>query len=167
VRSSTMRSMAFALRLLLMVLCCGSILAFGQITTTSGTVTTSYGYYVWQVDQTNVTTTLFSETGFGTAAPGLVQIPVTIPGPATVHEVHGNIAYSCWQNACSGVPVIAEVRDQNGNVVAAVNVVASVGQSVNMPVSATLSSPISITSLLLQSYTAAAGGVVSWALVMQ
>lgn len=141
--------------------------AYAQVST-SGSATTSWGSYSWQVDQAPVTTTITSTFGFSTP-PGLVQIPVNIPAATTVHEVHGNITIIAWQggSTCNQASIIGELRDQNGNVVAGVKLQQFGPASANVPIVGTFSTPLSVASLQLQLFVDLCGAqTLSMALVM-
>lgn len=100
-----------------------------------------------------MTTTLNSTFSFNTL-PGLVQVPVSLHNATTVHEVHGNITLAVWQAAgsCGNGSIIAELRDQNVNVIAAVKLQQWGQAAINVPISGTFSVPLSVTSLQLQLY---------------
>jgi hypothetical protein len=119
------------------------------------------------VDQAPVTTTIVANLGFSTP-PGLVQIPVNIPGPTTVHEVHGNITLVVWQGgSCNNGSIIAQLRDQHGNVVAGVKLQQFGPATTNVPIVGTFSSPLSVTSLQLQLFVDLCGAQnVAMSLVM-
>ena len=136
-------------------------------TTTNGAISTSYGYYQWQVDQLAGTTTLTSETGFNTP-PGLVQIPVTLACAATVHEVHGNLSFGVFQSGTCGTgAIIAQVLDQNGNAIASMNLIQFGQSSANLSVKGTFPTALSVTALTLQFYVNQCGSqVASWSLTM-
>lgn len=142
-----------------MIACPGSTLL--------GTTTTSWGYYQWQVDQLAGTTTLTTETGFSTP-PGLVQIPVSMACPATIHEMHGNFAYAVWQSGtCGEGSIIAQVLDQNGNAIASVDLAQFGKSSLNIPLKGTFATPLSVTSMLIQFYAPSCGSqTASWSIVM-
>lgn len=137
------------------------------LSTDSGTVQTSWGYYVWQADYGGATTSLVSETGISKPA-GTIQTPVTIPAAVTIEEVHGDVSFAVWQApGCSNGSVVAQVRDQDGNVLATVNVTGRSHSSTTVPISATFESPRHITALQLQTSTAQCSALtVSWSLVM-
>ncbi|HEY6352643.1 MAG TPA: hypothetical protein VI636_24870 [Candidatus Angelobacter sp.] len=139
----------------------------GISSTGSGTVNTAWGYYIWQVDQSITTTTLTSETGFNTP-PGLVQIPVTLPSSTTIHEVHGNISFGVFQGGTCGVgSIIAQVRDQNQNVIAAVDLIQFGQSSANVSIKGTFGTSLAVTSLQLQFDVDQCGAqVASWSLTM-
>lgn len=136
-------------------------------TSSGGEINTSWGFYNWQVDRAGTTMTLDSEMDFN-SGPGLVQIPVTIPSAITVHEVHGNFSLGVFQGGTCGTSApIIEVRDQNGNNIAAVSPFVFGIASLNLPVKATFGTALPVTSLLLQFYVPQCGAqVVSWSLAM-
>ncbi len=135
--------------------------------TSSGTVHTSWGYYMWQADFGGATTDFMSETGFS-KSPGMVQIPVSVPAAVTIQEIHGDVSFTIWHaGGCSSGSVIAQIRDQEGNVLATVNLVGGSSSNINVPISARFGTPIHITSLQMQTFTSQCGALtVSWSLVM-
>ncbi|MGH9735639.1 MAG: hypothetical protein ACRD8A_13745 [Candidatus Acidiferrales bacterium] len=144
------------------------IRAAGQVlTTSSSTVHTPWGYYIWQADYGGETTALLSETGFSKFA-GTVRTPVTIPAAVTIDEVHGDVSFTIWKAAgCSNGSAVAQVRDQDGNVLASVNLTGRAPSSTTLPISTKFGSPRHITALQLQTSTAQCGALtVSWSLVM-
>jgi hypothetical protein len=158
------------------LLCCN---AFGVGGTCSisksgacGNIFPSWGYYSWQVSPGGVTNTLLSEMGItGPTSPGVISIPVTIPtrtSGTTVHEVHGNISLAVWSASCGHGSVTAQVRDQSGNTIAGVDLIGLSLSSHNVPITATLKTPLPITSLLLETNTTQCGALtISWSLVME
>lgn len=142
-----------------MVTCPGS--------TSLPTTNTSWGYYQWQVDQLAGTTTLTTETGSNTP-PGLLQIPVSMACPATIHEIHGNFAYSVWQSGtCGEGSILAEVLDQNGNVIAVADIVQFGKSSIDIPIKGVFTTPLSVTAMTIQFYIPSCGvQTASWSLVM-
>jgi hypothetical protein len=148
------------------IFCCFPLAA--QVSSTSsGTVHTSWGYYGWQADYGGVTTAFMSEVGFAKRA-GTVQIPVSIPTDVTIEEVHGDVSFTIWPaSGCSKGSVIAQVRDQEGNVLATVDLVGRAPGNITIPISAKFGKPLHITSLQLQTFTEQCGALtLSWALVM-
>lgn len=135
--------------------------------TSSGTVNTSWGYYIWQADYGGVTTSFMSETGFSKSA-GTVQIPVTLPAAVTIGELHGDVSFTVWRaSSCPNGSAVAQVRDQYGNILSTVNLTGRVPSTISLPISAKFGTPIHITALQLQTSTAQCGHLtVSWALVM-
>lgn len=145
-----------------------SLRAAGHVLSTeSGTVQTSWGYYVWQADYGGATTALVSETGISKSA-GTLQTPVTLPAAVTIDEMHGDVSFTVWQGSrCSNGSVVAQVRDQDGNVLASVNLTGGSPSSTTVPISTTFGSPRHITGLQLQTSTAQCSALtVSWSLVM-
>jgi hypothetical protein len=124
---------------------CGA--ARAQIST-SGAANTSWGSYSWQVDQATTTTTLIAVATF-MSPPGLVQIPVAIHAPTTVHEVHGTVTLAVPQSGVNG-SIIAQVRDQAGNAIAAVKMEKFGTGAATVPITGTFRVGLSITSLELQ-----------------
>lgn len=137
------------------------------LSTDSGPVQKSWGYYVWQADYGGPTTSLVSETGISKAA-GSVGIPITIPAAVTIGEVHGDVSFTVWQApSCSNGSVVAQVRDQDGNVLATATLTGRSPSSTTRPISVTFESPRHITALQLQTSTAQCSALtVSWSLVM-
>lgn len=139
-------------------------------TSNGGNVFPSWGYYSWQVDHGTITTTLTTETGYSVAPPGGGwQTPVTIPAATTIHEVHGNVAFTVWAtSSCPVGSIIAQVRDQNGNNVASVYLEDVTNNTSNdIPIKGTFPSGLSITSLQLSTYSSQCGALtLSWSLVM-
>jgi len=152
------------------ILLCNEL--YAQKSTRSGsaesqTVRESYGYSIWQVDQGNVTTTLQSELGVSHGSSTPIHMPVTIPGPSTVHAVHGNVALSVWPGStCARSTILTQLRDQAGNAIVSLDLVAFSNESINIPVSAVLGSAIPITSLSLQATVRCAAVTLSWSIVM-
>jgi hypothetical protein len=124
------------------------------------------------------TMTLLTEMGLvGPTSPGSFELPKAIqlpsssnsPLPFTLHEVHGNIAFTVWPPAtCGSGYVIAQVRDQNGNTIADAYLVGLPSvSSYNIPIKANLATPLPITSLqLLTNATKCNAVTISWSLVM-
>lgn len=142
--------------------------AAGQVLSTgSGTVNTPWGYYIWQADYGGETTALLSETGISKPA-GIVRTPVTIPAAVTIDEVHGDVSFTIWKAAgCSNGSAVAQVQDQDGDVLATVSLTGRSPSSTTLPISTKFGSPRHITALQLQTSTAQCSAVtVSWSLVM-
>jgi hypothetical protein len=133
--------------------------AFAQHSTSGSGSLNNGGAYNWQVDQTGTTTTLGATLNM--PAPlcetsgqlCYVQIPVTIyyngsggTSTTTIHSVQGTISLSAWPEGsqCSQAVAIAEVRTVPYlNVVAAVKLQQFPQGTANVPISATLSTPLS------------------------
>lgn len=157
--------------------------AWGSNCPSSGQTDKNCSYYSWQVSPDCVngvasTLTLTTEMGLvgptytGPTGPALSP-PISLPSsPFTVHEVHGNVAFTLQSHAsCNFESVIAQVRNQSGNTIAGVNLGgAHPGDShgsYNLPIRATLAIPLPITSLQLVTNATQCGGVtISWSLVM-
>lgn len=142
--------------------------AAGQVpSTSSGTVNTPWGYYIWQADYGGATTSFMSESGFSTSA-GTVQIPVTLPAAVTIGELHGDVSFTVWKaSGCPNGSAVAQVRDQDGDILSTVNLTGRVPSSITLPISTKFGSPIHITGLQLQTSTAQCSHLtISWALVM-
>lgn len=152
--------------LLVSIFSCFNVAA--QVSSThSDTVHTPWGYYIWQADFGGATTMLLGEIGFKKSA-GLTQIPVNMPAAVTVQEMHGNVSLTIWgASGCGSGSAIAQIRDQDGNALASVNLIGRSSSNINVPISATFGTPIHITSLTFQTYTAQCSALtVSWSLVM-
>jgi hypothetical protein len=158
------------------VICLGGR-ANAQVTSTSGSGTTSFGNFSWQVDRAPITTTINAVAGFNTPPPGppagLFTTPVSVASPFTLHELHGNFALATWPtwngnpSSCGNGSIIAQVLDQNGNTLAAVKLQVLGPSTTNVPIEGTFSTPLSITSLTLQYDVDLCGAqTVSLALVM-
>ena len=141
--------------------------AQAQVTSTSASATTSWGGWNWQADRAPITTTVTGTGNFNTP-PGLVQIPVTLASGTTVHEVHGNFALATWQSGtCGNGSIIAQLRDQNGNAIAAVKLQQFGPGTTNVPINGTFSTPFTVTSLQIQYFVDLCGPqTVSFSLVM-
>jgi hypothetical protein len=146
--------------------------AQAQVSSTTGSATTAWGNYSWQLDQAPVTTTITAIAGFNTP-PGLVQIPVSLPAGTTIHEVHGNFSLATWSawdgssGSCGNGSIIAQLRDQNGNAIAAVKLNVLGTGTTNIPITGTFTTPLSVTSLQIQYFVDLCGAqTVSFTLVM-
>jgi len=120
------------------------------------------------VDQATVTTTINAEAGFNTP-PGIpVQVAVNLPAGTTIHEIHGNFSLAVWQGgSCGNGSIIAQLRDQNGNALAAVKLQQFGPSTVNVPISGTFSTGVAITSLQIQYFVDLCGAqTVDLSLVM-
>lgn len=131
-----------------------------------------WGFYNWQVDMNPNTATLGSEMDFSTSPGGLVRIPIpatgSLPCPFTVHEVHGTVVIEAQQGgSCSANSMVAQVLDQSGNAIAAASLIQFGPSSSNIPIRATFSTPLSVSSfVLLFSLNPGCVSVLSWDLVM-
>jgi hypothetical protein len=141
--------------------------AQAQVASTSGSASTSWGGWNWQADRAPITTTVTGSASFNTP-PGLVQIPVTLASGTTVHEVHGNFTLATWQSGtCGNGSIIAQLRDQSGNAIAAVKLQQFGPGTTNVPINGTFSTPFSVTSLQIQYFVDLCGAqTVSFSLVM-
>jgi hypothetical protein len=145
---------------LALVVFMSAISVHAQVTSTSGSASTSWGGYNWQVDRAPITATIGATATFNTP-PGLVQIPVTIASPVTVHEVHGNMTLATNQSGTCGTgSIIAQVLDQHANVIAAVKLQQFGIGSTNVPIEGTFTTPLSVTSLTVQYYVDLCGSQV-------
>src|SRR6516165_1587021 len=87
----------------------------------------SWGYNQYQIDQYAQTVTLTSEAGFQSPS-GSWSTKLTVDGrpngasclgtPVTIHEVHGNAQFDVASTSCTNGAIIAELLDQNNNVIA-------------------------------------------------
>jgi hypothetical protein len=138
-----------------------------QISSTSGSASTSWGGYNWQVDRAPITALIGATASFSTP-PGLVQIPITIASPVTVHEVHGNMTLVTNQSGtCGNGSIIAQLLDQSGNAIAAVKLQQFGIGSTNVPITGTFTTPLSVTSFTIQYYVDLCGSqVVTFSLVV-
>ena len=131
-----------------------------QVTSTSGSATTSWGAYNWQVDRAPHTAVIGATANFSTP-PGLVQIPITVASPITIHEVHGNMTLVTNQSGtCGNGSIIAQVLDQSGNAIAAVKLQQFGIGSTNVPIEGTFATPFTASSFLLQYYVDLCGSQV-------
>ncbi len=126
------------------LLLCGNLQAQQS---TSGSATQSWGSYRWQVDQASSTVTFTAEATFNTP-PGLVQIPVSIRHATTIRHLHGSVSLWVPKAGVNG-SIIAILRDQNGNALAAVKMQQFGNATATIPIDATLSNDLPVTSLEL------------------
>jgi hypothetical protein len=139
--------------------------ASAQVSSKSGTpknptVTTAWGYYIWQVDQGPAITRISTEEGFN-YAPGTVDIPISLPGPMTIHEIHGSVNVDLWGvSSCPNESFIVEIKDQNGNAIFSVNAASvltttnsTLATSVDIPIKGKFHSGLALSSLTLQTFT--------------
>lgn len=125
----------------------------------------SWGNYSWQLDEAAAGLTLTAQATFD-KPPGLVQIPVSISHATTVQHVRGTFSLYVPTPGVNG-SIIAMLRDQSGNAIAAVKIQQFGNAMATVPINATLSSDLSITSLRLQYYVDEPGAqVVYMSLVM-
>jgi hypothetical protein len=146
--------------------------ANAQVSSTTGSATTSWGNFLWQVDRAPVTTSITAVAGFNTP-PNLFSTPVNVASPFTVHEVHGNFTLVTWpawngnNSSCGNGSIIAQLRDQSNNTIAAVKLQVLGTGTTNVPITGTFSTPLSVTSLQLVYFVDLCGAqTVSFALVM-
>lgn len=110
----------------------------------------SWGSYSWQLDQASSSVTITAEATFNTP-PGLVRIPMPISHAMTIRHVHGSVSLTVPVDGVNG-SIIAMLRDQSGNAVAAVKMQQFGNATATVPIDATLSSDLSVTSLQLLYY---------------
>lgn len=109
-----------------------------------------WGNDSWQVDQAASTVTFTAQAVFN-KPPGLVQIPVPIAHAISVRHVHGTVSLSVPKAGVNG-SIIAMLRDQDGNALAAVKMQQFGDAMATVPIDATLSSDLPVTSLQVQYY---------------
>lgn len=113
----------------------------------SGSSKESWGSYRWQVDQGTSTVT-FTAQGLFNTPPGTVQVPISLSRTTVVRHIHGSVSLWVPESGVNG-SIIAIVRDQNGNALAAVKMQQFGTATATIPIDATLSSPLTISSLVL------------------
>lgn len=124
-----------------------------------------WGSESWQVAQADSAVTFTAQATFN-SPPGLVQIPVPIDNAISVRHVHGSVSLSVPQAGVNG-SIIAMLRDQNGNAIAAVKMQQFGKAMATVPIDATLACDLPVTSLQLQYYVDMPGTqVVSMSIVM-
>jgi hypothetical protein len=169
----TRMPLSVLLVVLAIVICLGGR-ANAQVMSTSGSGTTSFGNFSWQVDRAPITTIINAVAGFNVQPPGnLFQTPVSVASPFTLHELHGNFALATWStwngnpSSCGNGSINAQILDQNGNILAGVKLQVLGPSTTNVPIEGTFSTPLSVTSLTLQYNVDLCGAqTVSLALVM-
>lgn len=109
-----------------------------------------WGNYSWQLDQATSSVTFTAEATFN-SPPGLVRIPVPIIHATTIRHVHGSVSLTVPATGVNG-SIIAMLRDQSGNAIAAVKMQQFGNATATVPIDATLSSDLSVTSLQLMYY---------------
>ena len=131
--------------------------AQAQVTSTTGSGTTSFGNFSWQVDRAPITTTLNATAGFNTPPPGnLFTTNVNVASPFTIHEIHGTFTLVTWnawtgsQSSCGNGSIIVQVIDQNGNAIASIKLQVLGPNTTNVPIEGTFSTPLSVTAMQLQ-----------------
>lgn len=125
----------------------------------------SWGNDAWQVDQSGSGVTFTAQATF-TTPPGLVQIPVSLGQAMRIQHVRGTVSLSVPKAGVNG-SIIAILRDQEGNAIAAVKMQEFGDATATVPVDATLACDLPVTSLQLQYYVDMPGTqVVSMSLVL-
>lgn len=109
-----------------------------------------WGNDSWQVDRAGSSVTFTAQATFR-APPGLVQIPVSLDHAMTIQHVHGTVSLSVPDAGVNG-SIIAMLRDQDGNAIAAVKMQEFGNATATVPVDATLDCDLKITSLELEYY---------------
>lgn len=109
-----------------------------------------WGNSSWQLEQTTSSITFTADATFNTP-PGLVRIPVPINHAATIRHVQGSVSLSVPTAGVNG-SIIAMLRDQNGNAIAAVKMQQFGDATATVPIDATLSNDLPVTSLQLLYY---------------
>lgn len=115
---------------------------------TVGSESKSWGTYSWQLDQATANMTFTAQARFD-HPPGLVQVPVRISHATIVRHVHGAVSLQVPTIGVNG-SIIAMLCDQSGNAIAAVKMQQFGNATGTVPIDATLSSDLSVTSLQLQ-----------------
>lgn len=110
----------------------------------------SWGSWKWQVDEASSTITLSAEARFEKPS-GFVHIPVSIRHANTIQHVHGSVSLSVPQAGVNG-SIIAMLRDQDGNALAAVKMQQFGDAIATVPIDATFDCDLPVTSLQLQYY---------------
>jgi hypothetical protein len=155
--SAKLRKQLPALLFMILTLVTASIPASAQVSSTSGSTTTSFGSFTYQVDRAPITTTLSAYAGFN-SPPGFFApwTSLNVASPFTVHEVHGTFslvtfnAFDGTTGSCGNGSVVAQVLDQNGNAIAAVKLQVLGPGTTNVPITGTFVTPLSVSSLVLQ-----------------
>lgn len=130
-----------------------------------GSDTRLWGTDSWQVDQSDSSATFTAQATFTTPV-GLVQIPVLLGHAMKIQHVHGTVSLSVPRAGVNG-SIIAILRDQEGNAIAAVKMQELGGATATIPIDATLACDLPVTSLHLQYYVDMPGTqVVSMSLVL-
>jgi len=165
------------MRLATLILVIATVVSLGaqasaQVSSTTGSGTTSWGNFQWQVDRAPVTTTIIAVAGFFTPS-NFFSTTANVASPFTVHEVHGNFALVTWPiwtgdpSSCGNGSIIAQLRDQNNNTIAAVKLQVLGTGTTNVPITGTFSTPLSVTELHLNYFVDLCGAqTVSFSLVM-
>ncbi|HEX5423767.1 MAG TPA: hypothetical protein VFW94_09480 [Candidatus Acidoferrales bacterium] len=95
-----------------------------------------------------------------------VQIPVSLGQAMRIQHVHGTVSLSVPKTGVKG-SIIAILRDQEGNAIAAVKMQEFGDATATIPIDATLACDLPVTSLQLQYYVDMPGTqVVSMSLVL-
>ena len=165
------------MRLATLLLVIATVVSLGaqagaQVSSTTGSGTTSWGNFLWQVDRAPVTTTITAVAGFFTPS-NFFSTTANVASPFTVHEVHGNFALVTWPtwtgdaSSCGNGSIIAQLRDQNNNTIAAVKLQVLGPGTTNVPITGTFGTPLSVTELHLSYFVDLCGAqTVSFSLVM-
>ena len=133
------------------------------------------GGWSWQADQAPVTTTVTGQAAFNLpqnpVAGCLVQVPVTLTHGTTVHEVHGNMsvtAFNSFSGGCGNGSVVVQLRDATTlNVIAAMKLGVLGPNSTNVPITATLPTPLTVSAFQFQFFVDLCGPqTISLSLVM-
>jgi len=141
----------------------------------NGPIFTSWGKYFWQVDLSGHQTATFStEVDFDTNPGGLVslRIPTTgsLPCTITVHRLHGSFVIEAQQlggGSCTANSYLAQVLDQNGNVLASGTLAQFAPSHSDLPIKASFSTPLTVSNFIVQvSVSPGCDSGISWQLVM-
>lgn len=116
----------------------------------TGTDNQAWGNDSWQVDEAGSSVKITAEATFKTP-PGLVQIPVSLGHAMTIQHVRGTVSLSVPGAGVNG-SIIAVVSDQDGNPLAAVKMQQFGDAVATVPIDATLSCAVPVTSLQVQYY---------------
>ncbi|MGH9735638.1 MAG: hypothetical protein ACRD8A_13740 [Candidatus Acidiferrales bacterium] len=110
----------------------------------------SWGNDNWQVVRSGSSVTLTAQATFKTP-PGLVQIPVPLGDAMTIQHIRGTVSLSVPVAGVNG-SIIAMLRDQDGNAIAAVKTQEFGDATATIPVDATLDCHLAVTSVQLEYY---------------
>jgi hypothetical protein len=130
-----------------------------------------WGYYLWQIDQGSLTTTLKTESGYNNAPSGngFSTGLFSLPAGRNIHEIHGTVNLTVHSNgSCGTGAIIAEVQDQAGNTLASVWLQNEANNTVtSIPIRGTFPSAPLVSQLSLNTYNNQCSALtLSWDLVM-
>lgn len=149
-RKLTERQCALAEILVVAVLLCRPVIAQ---TGSSGSGTTSWGNYSWQVTQTTATTIVVDATfntppGNAYVPPAAPQQPILLPAATTVHEVHGNITLAVPGSGNGSI--LAQLKDQANTCIAAVKMQQTGSGVATLPISGSFPTPLSVSRIYVE-----------------